>query len=494
MASQPITPIREVKSKDIIDSIAERVIQDSQSQRAGLVVIGSGTYTRPRKRDGRSRTPVRCIGSDSPHSPDRRYLELGARPKIYSHEASFCPSTTLDEDNEVEDDGASVVVTKCVPPGAIDFTRGGKRLPSRFPIYTYEQNLGYDREYVNRPTPTPTPSLSPSRPGTPCESIIFCGDIASAYSESVIFCGEEKASTSKPPGANSSDQSKVEDLEILSENILGRYPTCNTQIDLSPNDLSELSVASSPETFFPTTFRRSGKRGFVAIKKSTDEEYINLIKNSVSDSNPAGPSHQSDLTLTPSAGVRPEKVVTELKQGVGCVKVHDKVHEKAHGEPHARSTAEYDAPSCSTSALRPKARAPVKVQPVYKVNDKPGKRRKSKRQRQRLREHSNVRPQGLKWWIGHYLAPGSCHKSNDPPFKVSIPCPSFHLPQHHCIDNVLITHIRDQQICGCDLFDKSLGNPATCWCVSAIREITISFEIESSCHQNSNLMDQRPDP
>ena len=179
MASHPITPNREVNSKDIIDSIADRVIQDSQSQRADLVVIGPGTYTRPRKRDGRSRTPLRCTGSDSPQSPDRRYLELGARPKIYSHEASSYPSTTLSEDNEDEDDGASVVVTKCIAPAAIDFTRGGKRLPSRFPIYTYEQNLGYDREYADRPTPTPSPSLSPSRPGTPCESVIFCGDIAS---------------------------------------------------------------------------------------------------------------------------------------------------------------------------------------------------------------------------------------------------------------------------------------------------------------------------
>ena len=467
MTSHPISPIRELSSKDIIVSIADRVIQDSQSQSADLVVIGPGTYTRPRKRDGRSRTPLRCTGHDSPQSPDKRYLELGARPKIYSHKASSYPSTTLSEDNE-DEDGASIVVTKCVAPAPIDFTRGGNRLPCTFPFYTYEQNLGYEREYADRSTPTPSPSLSPSRPGTPCESVILCKDVASAYSESVIFCGEEKASTS------SSDQRKVEDLEILTETVLGRYPTCNTQIDLSPNDLSELSLGSSPETF-PTAFKRSGKSDFVTIKKSTDEEYINLISNSTSHTSLAGPS-KSDLTPTPSAGVRLEKVVTQIKQGAGCVKVHDKAHDKVCDKAHGLN-----------------ARAPVKVQPVNKVDDKPGKRRRSKRQRKKARERYNVHPQGLKWWIGRYLPPGSCHRSGEPRFKVNISCPPFHLPVAHCIDSVLITHVRDQQVCGCDLYDKSLGNPATCWCVSAIREITITFEIESSCHQNSNLMDQRPD-
>ena len=469
MTSHPISPIRELSSKDIIVSIADRVIQDSQSQSADLVVIGTGTYTRPRKRDGRSRTPLRCIGSDSPQSPDR-YLEQGARPKTNSHTASSYPSTTLEEDNEEQDDD-SVVVASSTVPAPIEFTRGGKRLPGCFPIYAYERNLGYGREYDHRPTPTPSPPSSPSRsqPGTPCESVIFCQDIASSYSESIIFCGEEKASTSKPCAPVLGNK-KVEDLEITTETILGKYPPC---ITLSPNDLSELSLASSPGTgTFPTSFRRNGKTEFVSINRSVDEEYDELMSSCVSDRHLSDPYHKSGLEPPPSTGVLLEKVVTRLKQGVDGDKAHDKVCDKAHGL---------------------NARAPVKVQPVNKVDDKPGKRRRSKRQRKKARERYNVHPQGLKWWIGRYLPPGSCHRSGEPRFKVNISCPPFHLPVAHCIDSVLITHVRDQQVCGCDLYDKSLGNPATCWCVSAIREITITFEIESSCHQNSNLMDQRPD-
>ena len=479
-------------SEDIIHSIADSVIQDNQSHKTDLVVIGSRTYTRPRVRDGRSKTPLRCVGSDSPQSPDR-YLEQGARPKTNSHTASSYPSTTLEEDNEEQFDD-SVVVTSSTVPAAIDFTRGGKRLPGCFPIYAYERNLGHGREYDHRPTPTPSPGSSPSRsqPGTPCESVIFCQDIASSYSESIIFCGEEKASTSKP-FAPVLGNKKVEDLEITTETILGKYPPC---ITLSPNDLSELSLASSPGTgTFPTSFRRNGKTEFVSINRSVDEEYDELMSSCVSDRHLSDPYHKPDLQPPPSTGVLLEKVVTRLKQGVDGGKVHDKVcgkvDEKARGVPHAESHAEHDVPRCKASVVGLRVRAPAKVQPV---NDKPARRRKSKKQRQRAREKNKVHPQGLKWWIGKYLSPEACHRAGDPPFKVSISCPAFHLPQHHCIDSVVVAHVRDHHICGCDLFDQKLGKTKTCWCVSALREITITFEIASSCHQNSNLMDLIPDP
>ena len=226
-----------------------------------------------------------------------------------------------------------------------------------------------------------------------------------------------------------------------------------------------------------------------------------MIESADSDGRIKG--HKSNI----SGGRKLEKICEKLKRDSGIDQFHPKpplgilipslppptLKEALLAVP---SKAECNPFKSISKELGPHSRASAREKALNRAAVRLGKPKKRWVRRQRKGKGRNrVKP--LNWWQGRYLTRANFHKAGDPRFKVSIRCPPINLPEHHCIDSVVVSNIFDDHLCLCDRrHDQALtfGDPAQCWCVSSIRELTVKFIIESSAHQNANLMDTQPDP
>ena len=453
--SDPVTssthlPSKEVSSEEIIANICDKAIQDEHTLRGRS---RKSSY-KPRQRQGRSRTPLRQYSS-SPDVPlSLTYEALGARPKIPDPcKAGSC----LDDDR-------SVIYEASVNPDLIDLT-GNQYLPTVFPSYC-ESNKTLNRRFSLRSErKTPTPSHSPD------PSVVICDQTPSTSREVVL-------------------KDKLECLEITTQKVLGKFPPeYNTDTDSD----SGSSLPSSPSTF-PTLFRaKSGRKKFVGIDQPNDSDYIDLVE-----------SADSDGRMKPG-GKKLEKICQQLRKdspidhflpkaplGILIPTLPPPAVKKA--SPAVPPKAESKPCKSFSKELGPYSRASARERALNRAAGRLGKPKKRWVRRQRNRgERNRVKP--LNWWLDRYLSRSNFHRPGDPRFRLSIGCPPVNLPVHHCIDSVVVADIFDHHLCLCDRNEANLtlGDPAQCWCVSSVRELTIKFIIESSAHQNANLMDTAPD-
>ena len=472
--SDPVTSThlpRQMNSEEVIANICGKVVEDELTLRGRP---RKPSY-QPRERRGRSRTPLAQY-SPPPHAPPHAphhapphaplsltydvplsltYEGLGARPKV----PDLCKTEPCLSDNR------SIIFEASVDSDLIDLT-DTQCLPSVFPIYSEPDKTLSSKFNLRseRQTPTPTPNHSPA--------------------QSVVVLSEQTPTTSREVLKD-----KLECLEITTEKVLGRFPPkCNSD---SSSD-TDLSLPSSPSTF-PTSFRgKTRRKKFVCINEPNDSDYIDLVESADSDGRKPG-------------GKKLERIVTQLRKDGPLDHFLPKVPlgllipslpppEIKKTPPAVRPKTEAAPCKSFSKALGPNSRALGRERAVNKAAVRLGKNKKRWIRRQRSRgERNRIKP--LNWWLDRYLSRSNFHRTGDPNYRLSIRLPTVDLPHHHCIDSVVLAEIFDHHLCLCDREeeDLTLNDPSQCWCMSSVRELTVKFIIESSAHQNENIMDITPD-
>ena len=431
----------------------------------------------PRERSGRSRTPIRQRArvQSAERSVDSRYKSLGARPKTYKQSVSI---DVLDYD---KDDITEVQViegsSKAQAIGHSDYIDlTGNRLPSHFPTFAFEPNLELTKLCVpklsERSTPTPTST------------------------HSAVQC--EEASTSRSPVIPVKELQGLELVELDVHKVLGDYPPpdnvsydgdCDSHEPGSVNGQSEFN--SSPETHFPTHFKRkvaSGNNkcgGSKGDKVSHTGDKVGVFPESTTDS----------YIVTKNESLN--RVIESLKEDSGLNSVFPRFSKPPPQKPRRSLLGPPPPPACRSAELGPNSRALRRGAALNRCAERIGKPKnnvnKWNRKQKKKKGNRNVVKSSSSWWTGRYLQPSHYHIPGNPRWHLTLRAPPVNLPVHHMVDSAMINYAEDEHYCGCEYGDQGEGNPGTCWCRSSVREITLKYVVESSVHFNMNEMDIMPD-
>ena len=424
----------------------------------------------PREREGRSRTPVRQRERGQPAERSLSYSrDLGARPKTCKQP----DIVTVLPDPDTDGDTTEVEVIEGDSEGQdkghtdlIDLT---KRLPITFPSYGFEPNLGLTRLCIsNSDRSTPTPACTPAHTAV--------------------------ASTSRSPkGINIVPVKELQNLELDIDRVLGAYPPDSGDYDadcdshLGPdNIIGQSEYNSSPETQFPTHFKRKSAHG---DKKCKGAEGGVSVGDKVSGIFPKNTTDSYFVTNNESLN----RVIERVKQDSGLSTVFPRLSKPPPQKQRKSLLGPPPDQAGSSKEIGPNSRAQRRGLAANKCAARIRKPKNKWCRKIGKKGGSKNIVRNSCWWTGRFLQPAQYHIPGNPRWHLTLRAPPVNLPVHHVVDSAMVSYVEDDHYCGCVYGEQGEANPGTCWCRSAIREIVVKYVVESSAHINSNEMDIIPD-